>query len=446
MNKYIYTLVLFACVSLSTYADDRVDSLGHRMDRLVESYHLSADTTNFLKHYKGRDNWFIGANVGASLSMSENTRFTSFFKVARPAVSVTVGKLFHPSFGLRAMFGFRPQMGRANWELADAYPKTFGNYSYNMAAGYLDGMVDFISLFGGYKETCKWNLYGIVGLGFNYTFGFEKGMVNKMQKGCHADLDFHTCPGGCAIPSHMRTYTIDPTSKCYFAGHAGLQVNYHISDAFDIYLEGTVSGTSDDYNGVRYSGYDQAKETEGRPYDIYADVLVGFSYHFKDHHGSHRFAYRKADAQTSFNEYVNKLRAEHDRLQKERDAIVDSTETIVYGNMMHTVVNFYIDRYYITDDQKVNVRSVANFLEKHPDVDLIVTGYADIQTGYPEYNMRLSKRRATAVYNMLVNECGVDPDRLAIDFVGDTAMAFEVMNEWNRAVLFKMVERGAANR
>lgn len=431
MNKYLYTTLLCITALSTALADNNttrpsIDDTEAFVSKLVEA----KDTTQFLKKYAPRDNWFIGANIGGSFSMSENTRFSTFFQPARPAVSVVIGKKFHPAFGVRFNLGYRPQMGRANWELAKYYPKTFGNYNYKVFAGYVDGVADFLNIFNRYREDRRWELNGILGLGFNYTFGFDKEATRRMANGCN-NWD----------GSHF-SYTINTKQKFYFAGHLGLQGVYHISDAWDINAEVLINGTDDAYNGVCYTGLDQDNvKNDGKPYDLYLDCLIGFAYHFKDHHGAHRFAYRDMDKERHVNEYANMLRKEAERLQEERNALINKVEVVKYDTVMQTTINFYIDRYYITEEQKVIVRSVANFLERHPDVNLVVTGYADVQTAYPEYNLRLSKRRATAVYNMLVTECGVDPSRLSISYCGDTVQPFEIVNEWNRAVLFRMVRR-----
>lgn len=99
-------------------------------------------------------------------------------------------------------------------------------------------------------------------------------------------------------------------------------------------------------------------------------------------------------------------------------------------------VSFIIDKYNITDVQKNNVQRVAKYLKDNPNINLIITGYADVKTGYPAYNLKLSERRANAVRDMLVNDFGVDPSRLRIDYKGDTIQPYERKNEWNRVVIF----------
>lgn len=53
--------------------------------------------------------------------------------------------------------------------------------------------------------------------------------------------------------------------------------------------------------------------------------------------------------------------------------------------------------------------------------------------------MDLSKRRAQAVYDVLVNKYGVNPDRLAIQAEGSDVQPYDV-NNWNRIVIFNVAE------
>lgn len=111
-------------------------------------------------------------------------------------------------------------------------------------------------------------------------------------------------------------------------------------------------------------------------------------------------------------------------------------EKVNLSEALQTTISFYVDRYYITDAQMKNLKSVATFLNNHPDINLIVTGYADIETAYPAYNLRLSQKRAQAVYDALINEFKVPASRLRIDYKGDTVQPYDQVNEWNRAVIF----------
>ena len=73
--------------------------------------------------------------------------------------------------------------------------------------------------------------------------------------------------------------------------------------------------------------------------------------------------------------------------------------------------------------------------EDQPRPSVAIVGYADKDTGTSDYNMGLSKRRAQAVYDALVNEYGINPDRLSIQAEGSNVQPYEE-NNWNRIVIF----------
>ena len=73
------------------------------------------------------------------------------------------------------------------------------------------------------------------------------------------------------------------------------------------------------------------------------------------------------------------------------------------------------------------------WLKENPSVKLSITGYADVQTGRPRYNMALSQRRTAAVKAYLLDR-GVGEDRIDSDYKGDTVQPFEA-NDLNRVVI-----------
>ena len=87
-----------------------------------------------------------------------------------------------------------------------------------------------------------------------------------------------------------------------------------------------------------------------------------------------------------------------------------------------------------------NIDRMARYLKNHPEARLELVGYADKETAYPEYNMKLSQRRVNAVRDYLVKECKIDPSRLITDAKGDTQRVYNEDYRWNRAVVMKVVE------
>lgn len=385
---------------------------------------LSVDTIDYISDQV--KNWYLGASIGGSYSMGENTRYGNFFDMTSPSFQIQIGRNFYPQFGLRATFSYLSQRGRAEWSSADymeKYGQKDGNYDFHIGTGFVDGVFDFHSVLFGYKEDRFFTLKGYLGLGAIVTFGFDQDKLDWLKRPLYKEGNGHK--NGDLMPSGYG-YKVDGDSKWYFAGHVGLIADFRINDAWSVNLDASFNGTDDGYNGVRYR----------RVYDSYVDLMAGVTYRIADKNGNRRIFYSHYNDKDVVDELNNLLRATRDSLEEANKPIVNNFEKVAYNEMLQTTVSFYIDKTFVTDAQKRNINSVAKFMQNHPDVDVIVTGYADVQTAYPKYNMMLSQKRAQNVYDILTKEYGVDPNRLSMDYKGDEEQPFELVNEWNRAVVF----------
>lgn len=388
---------------------------------------VEADTVQFITDYV--QGWFVGASIGGSYSMGENTRYGNFFDMTRPSFQIQVGKNFFPQFGIRATVSYLSQMGRAEWsssEFLEKWAEKDGNYDFSMLAGFVDGIFDFHSVIWGYKPKRFFSLKGYVGLGTFYTFGFNDSkldwLLHPTWKDCTYNGVHHNAgdpmPGGYA-------YSVDRDNKWYFAGHVGLIADFRITKSWSFNIDASFNGTDDAYNGVRYR----------RVYDSYVDVMAGLLYRIGDSSSRNRLRYTRYTNQDIVSSFgPDSLNGSGSGYKP----VYLVHENVTYNEMLQTTVSFYIDKTFITDAQKRNVRSVAKFMETHPDLDVVITGYADAQTAYPKYNMMLSQKRAQAVYDLLTKEYGVDPNRLSMDYKGDEEQPFAIVNEWNRAVVFNI--------
>lgn len=439
MMKRIYILIVAFLASFVAIAQNTgvADSLFSRSKLDQDS--LYYDEFAYLDDYHFADNIFLLGQVGMSHSMSENTRFGNFFANERPSFNIGVGKWIYPAFGTRITLGLHPQVGRAEWEISDAWPNVFGNYGYNMFSGYVDGLVNLTNIIFKYREDRVFNLIGIIGLGYNHTFGFDREKCARMNAGL-AKVDNKYVPRynnpEASTKAPVIHYDVDTKPGHYFAAHVGFQGRWKVSQAWDITGEVTFNGTDDKYNGHTYD----------RVYDTYFDFLLGAQFHFKDCHGRRRFHYVKYLNSELIERLAKMLSDENERLSEANMAIPEIFEKIKFSEALQTTVSFYVDRYYITEAQKKNVKSVATFLFTHPDINLVVTGYADVETAYPAYNLRLSQKRAQAVYDMLVNDFHVPTNRLRIDYKGDTVQPYAAVNEWNRAVIFFLDRNGGKSQ
>lgn len=407
MKKIILTFS-FAVVGMMTgaYAQDGLQT---------DTIYWKQKTDSIVYLTENVSNWFIGASIGGSYSMSENTRFGNFFDMTRPSFQIQVGRSFFPQFGVRMTFNYLAQEGRGEWstsEFLEKWAEHDGNYDYSMAAGFVDGVFDFHNIFWGYKEDRRFSLKGYVGLGAFYTFGFDKDKTDWLAHPTWRDCNYNGVHHNAGDPlASGYGYNVKTKNRWYYAGHVGLIGELHLSPAWSVNLDVSFNGTDDAYNGMRFR----------RVYDSYVDVMLGALYYLKDASG-----YRHQRPRYIYIDGVDE------------DIVPHNTpfEVVHYKERLETTVSFYIDKTFVTDAQRRNVRSVAKFMENHPEVGLVITGYADAQTAYPKYNMMLSQKRAQAVYTMLVDEFGVDPSRLSMDFRGDEEQPFKIVNEWNRAVVF----------
>ena len=368
---------------------------------------VKADTITGLRHYKFWDNWFLGIHAGANSSLGENVRPRDIKDVIGPSFGLSVGKYFSPAVGARIQGMFNFQTGKANEEAINNNPKIFGDglYDFKNISVHADALFNLSNIFCQYKESRRFNVVGFIGLGLNHTFDFD----DLKAWGNVKDGKYNVCAD----------------SRNAIGMRAGLQFNYKLSNPLDLALDIAMNASDDKYNGVVYDDH----------YDGYVSAMLGLIYHFKDHYGDRRFKdinWTDADELARLNRNINDLR---DQLRKTQPR-VEYRDEYHYMDVLQTTVSFNIDKYNITKIQKKNVAEVAKYLENHPDVNLVVCGYADVQTAYPAYNLKLSENRAKAVYNMLVKEFNVQPDRLRIDYKGDTIQPYSLKNEWNRVVIF----------
>ena len=158
MTKKIYIIVTALLLSSVVYGQGYqvVDSTFSHTKLDQDSLYF--DEMAYLDDYHFADNIFVAGQIGISHSMSENTRFGRFFDNEKLSFNIGVGKWVYPSFGVRITAGLHPQVGRAEWEISDEFPETFGNYTYNMFSGYLDGLVNFTNVILKYKEDRVFNL------------------------------------------------------------------------------------------------------------------------------------------------------------------------------------------------------------------------------------------------------------------------------------------------
>ena len=101
--------------------------------------------------------------------------------------------------------------------------------------------------------------------------------------------------------------------------------------------------------------------------------------------------------------------------------------------MSQIVTFFELNQDVIVEAEAAKLDDYAKWLGNHKDVNITVTGYADVQTGNKTINWDLSQRRANKVKAYLVGK-GIDASRITVDYKGDREQPF-TQNDLNRCVI-----------
>lgn len=112
-----------------------------------------------------------------------------------------------------------------------------------------------------------------------------------------------------------------------------------------------------------------------------------------------------------------------------RDMCVDTSQGALIDNdgcgfVIETTDMLQLRILFANDSSKIEpifenqISSMADFLKRYPDTAIEIQGYAS-KVGTPDYNLALSKRRATAVENELLSN-GIVPNRLTIVGYGES--------------------------
>ena len=378
------------------------------------------------------NNWFISLEGGMAALYSENYREVDLKDNLKPTGALSIGRWLNPVLGLRLNLSgaklstymlpgsllyigrnytnpqgvksdvtyFRAD-GSQFWRDrffndAKAYKNGYlADFTYGAAA--LDLMVNLKNMFMPYNPTGLFNpvLYGGVGIA-------------------------HTLKDGdrTAINSIMQQY--------------GLQLNFRLSDHVDISLAPEVMFAPEVLD--RMVGGDKTQ-------DIVASVKLGLTYHF----GFSKFIKAPLGVQTVVQQakpdmsQINALNAQiNDLKSRLADCLAAKQQTpvtVVEKPIDLTPVFFELDRFVVRPSEMPAVEAAANYMKQNPNLKLVLAGFADVKTGTPPHNLRLSRNRVNAVADILVKQYGIDRKRLLLMWKGDTVQPKPV-NEDNRVVMF----------
>ena len=336
------------------------------------------------------DNWSMGIQGGATMKMSG----TGFFKSARPAFGLTIGKQWTPILGMDIQ-----GMGYVN--------TTNSSTMIDASDVSLITRMNLMNLFAGYEGMPRpFEIETVTGLGWLHHYMNGGGDTDDMS--ARVGLNFNFNLGEDAA----WTFGIKPAVVFNLTGE-----------------------------------YPSKKMAFNRNHSN-MEILFGLTYHFADSDGNRHFALVNAVdpmALAAMNEEINDLREVvvakdvelvgladellmvQNQLNEARNKKVEASGEPI--NIVESVVAFPFNQSDVQNSQMPSLEHVANYLKNNPDANITVNGYASPE-GTEEYNLQLSQRRADAVKDILVNKYGIEANR--INAIGHGVGDIFSEPAWNR--------------
>lgn len=328
-------------------------------------------------------NWFISGGIGAQMYVGDNDGEASFGKRIAPALDITVGKWFTPGIGLRLAYNGLQAKGASlskNAPYVKGGVTSDGYYEqkWNLANFHGDVMLNFSNMICGYNEDRLYSFIPYVGAGVVHSWS-------------------------------------EPTETT-IGINAGLINRFRVSPALDFNVELRGLLMKNSFGGVSKEGM--------------AGITVGVTYKFKQR-GWKPVSTVPMVPETQLvdaKDRMSALKSENESLKRELvEARNKKPEVIVEkeaGFVPRLVVVFNIGKSNISKREYMNIEAMAQGIKANPKKTFTVTGYADKGTGSAEYNLKLSKKRAEAVRDLMVNEFGVPASQLKVDYKGGVGDMF----------------------
>jgi outer membrane protein OmpA-like peptidoglycan-associated protein len=427
------------------------------------------------------ENWFFSLGGGVGDLMSEESRYVPFTERVRPMVAVSVGKWLSPVWGIRlnmtgstlqgfATWNYNPEdpfnvdHGLSGWYVGanhnlpgqmgtNDYVTVYNNvtnaayirqayldrerntdkgpgYEYDLtyAGASLDFLLNVNNVFRPYRGDRFFEMVLIAGAAYAHTFKDGPRAVDLRGYGNASGGVYDETNGGLIDVSRTAVNTVGLK--------LGIQAKFRVALKWDLFAEA--------HTYILPEMLDR-RAGDGNTMDGIGNYMLGVTYAFGKSYFEEPDVVDVAMIER-LNRKINELQsrppvvvqdncceeikarlAELERLLKERPKEVSKEK-------LKVIVHFLIDKHNVRPSEMYKLEEIASFMVKYPQVRVSVSGYADVKTAYPEYNMKLSDRRAREVVRILTDKFSISKNRFEIKAYGDTVQPFDV-NELNRAVI-----------
>ena len=351
---------------------------------------------------------FVTVQGGAQMTLT-HYKLTDLIN---PQVAISAGRYFNSKVGAR--------LHVQGWEInggfkADRFPFLAEDTKYKFKAitGDIDLLMNMTNIINPNRVNDAFDWVLLAGFGVNYGWDFDEfNAITGMRNPAAGEPDPTGVPGNRGGYCYYTGPITCQKNHATFNGRLGTQFNYNISKSLAVGLELDANYKNDEFNLKR--NYDP---------DWQISALLGLTFKFG---GPKKAKY--VDVVETY--YVDEPYTE--TIQKQRPV-----ETVQVSNI-EKVVYYTINVSDVEKGQGVDaaIKEVADLIKTDPNAKIIVTGYADKETGTPEINERLSKERAEGVVSKLVNEHGINAANITTQWKGDTVQPF-AENDKNRCVIVK---------
>lgn len=359
-----------------------VQAQTQEVDRIVKEDTIWVDyKTRYTSSFW--DNFYVEADFAGRMLMGAEDTHLSFGSRLKPGFGITVGKWFHPDFGVRLNFGGARLKG---WNSGPT-----GIYAYD--DGWVEGFDPVqeywkgqgVDTQNGYRQDIKY--YEL-----NADFLFD--LYNVFTS--HNRLNRKWTAQGYVGVGMLRAAKYHGMEDNVKVGlRVGLIGNYHITDRLGLHL--SVGSEITDANFTGELG-------KGNKFSGILNGTIGLSYRI----GRQGYRVVRLVPQrqlAALNNAISLIRTEQ---TVSGDTIV-MKERMATGSLLIPSVVFYPGKNEFNEElQMVNIFRIARYMMRYKDAKIAIVG----NTGGTD--SRLARRRAEKVRDLLVNKYGIFPQRMEI--------------------------------
>lgn len=377
MKKIIATIIIAIGGGFSV-----VQAQTQEVDRTVKEDTIWVDyKTRYTSSFW--DNFYVEADFAGRMLMGAEDTHLSFGSRLKPGFGITVGKWFHPDFGVRLNFGGARLKG---WNSGPT-----GIYAYD--DGWVEGFDPVqeywkgqgVDTQNGYRQDIKYYELNADFLFDLYNVFTSRNRLNRRW----------TAQGyvGVGMLRAAKYHGMEDNVKVGL--RVGLIGNYHITDRLGLHL--SVGSEITDANFTGELG-------KGNKFSGILNGTIGLSYRI----GRQGYRVVRLVPQrqlAALNNAISLIRTEQ---TVSGDTIV-MKERMATGSLLIPSVVFYPEKNEFNEElQMVNIFRIARYMMRYKDAKIAIVG----NTGGTD--SRLARRRAEKVRDLLVNKYGIFPQRMEI--------------------------------